>query len=108
MQLERILGEWNEAMAAGRFRRDPELYWLMLFGSPSREKPWGWRVEGHHLSLNFSAVTSELIATTPAFMGSNPAEVRDGAHAGLRILGAEEELARALLGSLDDGQRREP
>ena len=106
MQLESILAALEGAMPAGRFRRDPELYWLMLFGSPSREKPWGWRVEGHHLSLNFSAVTSELVASTPAFMGSNPAEVREGTAAGLRVLGAEEDLARVLLGSLDDGQRR--
>ena len=105
MQLEQILGELEQAMATGRFQRDPELYWFMLFGTPSREKPWGWRVEGHHLSLSFSAVTPELIATTPAFMGSNPAEVRRGAHAGLRILGAEEDLARALLASFDDSRR---
>jgi hypothetical protein len=105
MQLETVLGAIERAGATGGMNRDPELYWLMLFGAPSREKPWGWRVEGHHLSLSFIAVTPELIATTPAFMGSNPAEVLGGPHAGLRILGAEEGLARALLLSLDDVQR---
>ncbi len=105
MQLERILGEIEKVMATGGFHRDPELYWLMLFGAPSRDKPWGWRMEGHHLSLNFSAITSELIATTPAFMGSNPATVPDGAAAGLRILGAEEDLARELLASLEESRR---
>lgn len=105
MQHERILGAFEQVMATGRFQRDPELYWLMLFGVPSREKPWGWRVEGHHLSLSFSAITPELLATTPAFMGANPAEVPGGTHAGFRILGAEEDLARALLANLDDSQR---
>jgi Protein of unknown function (DUF3500) len=105
MQLETVLGALEQAKAAAPFQRDPELYWFMLFGAPSRDKPWGWRVEGHHLSLSFSVVTSELIATTPAFMGSNPAEVPGGAYAGLRILAAEEDLARVLLASLDDSQR---
>jgi hypothetical protein len=105
MQLERVLDAIEQAMATRPFQRDPELYWLMLFGAPSRDKPWGWRVEGHHLSLTFFAVTPELIVATPAFVGSNPAEVPGGAHAGLRILGAEEDLARALLASLNGSQR---
>lgn len=105
MQLETVLGAVERARTGGGMNRDPELYWLMVFGAPSREKPWGWRVEGHHLSLSFIAINQELMATTPAFMGANPAEVPGGANAGLRILGAEEDLARVLVLSLDDNQR---
>ena len=101
MQLEKILG----ALEGGGIDRDPELYSIMLFGTPSRDQPWGWRIEGHHLSLIFVAVKPDLIATTPAFMGSNPAEVPAGPHAGLRILKAEQDLARSLLASLDESQR---
>ncbi|MEO8628264.1 MAG: DUF3500 domain-containing protein [Betaproteobacteria bacterium] len=105
MQLEIVLGALERLQRSAGCRRDPVLYWLMLFGTPSRDKPWGWRVEGHHLSLTFIAVTPELVATTPAFMGANPAEVPAGQYAGLRILSAEEEIARALLASLDANQR---
>lgn len=105
MHLEEILREIEKSTGTGRFNRDPELYWFMIFGTPSTKAPWGWRVEGHHLSLNFSSVTNELIATTPTFMGSNPAEVPRGPHVGWRILAAEEDLARALLASLDENQR---
>jgi hypothetical protein len=101
MQLEKILG----ALEGGGIDRDPELYSMMLYGTPSRDQPWGWRVEGHHLSLIFVAAKPGLIAPTPAFMGSNPAEVPTGPHAGLRILKAEQDVARSLLASFDEQQR---
>ncbi len=86
------------------FDRDPELYYFAFFGDPSAEEPWGWRFEGHHLSLSFTSVSNELFATTPAFMGSNPAEVRSGPYAGLRVLAKEEDLGRALVNSLSERQ----
>lgn len=84
--------------------RDPEKYWFALFGDPAGDEPWGWRVEGHHLSLNFSSVTGRVVSVTPAFFGSNPAELRTGPRAGLRILGAEEDLARELITSCSPEQ----
>lgn len=89
----------------GSPRRDPEAYFVTIFGAPSADEPWGWRFEGHHLSVNYTSVTDELVATTPTFLGANPARVAEGPHAGLRLLGAEEDLARALLASLDEVQR---
>jgi hypothetical protein len=86
------------------FDRDPELYYFTFFGEPSVENPWGWRFEGHHISLSFTSVTNELFATTPAFMGSNPAEVRNGSYTGLRVLAKEEYLGRALVKSLSEQQ----
>ena len=88
------------------FGRDPDLYYLTIFGAPSDRAPWGWRFEGHHLSLNFSSATGKIAAATPAFFGANPARVEKGPKAGLRVLGAEEDLARSLLASLDARQRR--
>ena len=88
------------------FRRDPDLYYATIFGAPSDGAPWGWRFEGHHLSLNFSSATGKIVAATPAFFGANPARVEKGPKAGLRVLGAEEDLARSLLASLDARQRR--
>jgi len=84
-----------------------------VFGSPSANdgSPWGWRVEGHHLSLNFSSLVdvaqSPSVATTPLFLGANPAEVRVGPSMGLRALGAEDDLGRAVMASLDATQQQE-
>jgi hypothetical protein len=84
--------------------RDPELYFFSFFGSPSQDLAWGWRVEGHHLSLHFCLIGNRLIAPMPAFMGSNPAVVAHGTHAGSRIFTAEEHLARELVMSFDARQ----
>jgi len=86
--------------------RNPEKYWFAIFGDPASEEPWGWRIEGHHLSLNFSSVTGQVVSVTPAFFGSNPAELRQGPRAGLRVLGAEEDLGRELITSCSPEQQK--
>ncbi len=90
--------------------RDPELYFFSVFGEPSASGTWGWRYEGHHCALNWTVVRGKAVASSPQFYGSNPAEVRvDVANApgrGTRVLAAEEDLARQLLQSLTDEQRR--
>ena len=86
-------------------RRDLELYYVTVFGDPSASGTSGWRYEGHHLSLHWTIVAGRSLATTPQFMGSNPAEVRDGPKKGTRVLAAEEDLGRALVQALDGAQR---
>lgn len=88
-----------------RFPRDPELYYFSVFGTPSAKAPWGWRVEGHHLSINFTVVKGELISNTPLFFGANPAEVRQGERKGLRALAEEEDKGRELVKALDAKQQ---
>jgi hypothetical protein len=100
MRLEEILGQLENRPD----RRDPENYHVWIFGSPSVDRPWGWRFEGHHLSLNFTSVDGVTVST-PSFMGANPALVPSGPHAGWRLLANEEDLARALVRSLNDAQR---
>lgn len=85
-------------------RRHPEKYYFSVFGTPSKDEPWGWRVEGHHLSLNFSSVTGKLVAETPAFMGSNPAIVPEGPKKGYQILKEEAVLGFQLANSLTPDQ----
>ena len=84
--------------------RDPGKYFVAFFGSPDAKAPWGWRFEGHHLSLNFT-LRGDRVATSPSFFGANPALVAKGPKAGLRTLAAEEDEARKLLGMLDAAQR---
>jgi hypothetical protein len=84
--------------------RDPELYYFTVFGEPSEQGAWGWRYEGHHVSLNWTVVDGRLVASTPQFLGANPAEVRDGPLKGTRALAAEEDLGRALVKSFNADQ----
>ena len=102
MSLENIL----RAVEGGRqFARDPEQYFFAVFGTPSSGGTWGWRVEGHHVSLQFTIIRGAVTVSAPTFFGSNPAEVRDGDRKGLRVLGFEEDPARALLNALRADQK---
>ncbi|MEX2015880.1 MAG: DUF3500 domain-containing protein [Candidatus Hydrogenedentales bacterium] len=99
--LEGVLREME-----GATMRDPELYSLQVYGEPGAEGAWMIRYEGHHLSLNWTVMDGELVATSPQFLGANPAEVRiEHALKGTRALGVEEDLGRRLLLALDDDQR---
>ena len=86
-------------------RRNPEKYYFTVFGEPSDTGTWGFRVEGHHLSQNFTVVNGK-VADTPSFFGANPAEVREGPRKGLRTLAAEEDLGRDLLESLSPEEKK--
>jgi hypothetical protein len=103
MSLEQILKELEKGSGPVR---DPELYFLTIFGKPLDRGQWGWRVEGHHLSLNFVLENGKIIAATPAFFGANQAEVRQGPRQGLRTLADREDRALRLIQALDDGQRK--
>jgi hypothetical protein len=83
---------------------DDDEYWVRVLGDPRGGDPWAWRLNGHHLAIHFTVVGDE-VATTPQFFGAEPAVVPSGPHRGLRILPAEEELARTLLARLDRSQR---
>ena len=101
--LEEILGEMEGPDR--RFARDPELYYLSIFGTPGAEL-WGWRFEGHHVSLNFTLVEGRMIGPMPIFFGANPARVLHGEKEGMRALKEEEDLGRELVQALDGEQKR--
>jgi hypothetical protein len=103
MALENVL----RAIEGGqRFKRDPEAHRVSIFGTPDAKGTWGWRVEGHHVSLHFTVSNGTAIASTPSFAGSNPAEVRDGAEKGKRVLAQQEDSGRSLVMALDEAQRK--
>ncbi len=108
MSLEEFLyqteGTDEAKRAVAREKRDPEKYYVSIFGEPADKGAWGWRVEGHHLSLNFTIKDGNIVRATPAFMGTNPGEVRQGPLTGLRVLGREEDLGRELVKSLSPEQ----
>ncbi len=100
MTLEQVLFEIEKAD-----KRDPEMYYVSVFGTPGA-KAWGWRVEGHHISMNFTIADGKVVAGTPVFFASNPAEVLEGPRKGLRVLAEEEDVARELVQSLTDDQKK--
>ena len=87
--------------------RDTERFHFTFFGKPGMTGDWGWRVEGHHVSLHYVIRDGKLVASSPTFLGANPHEVPQGLHKGMRALEREEDMARALLVSLDADRRKQ-
>jgi len=86
-------------------RRNPEKYYFSIFGTPCDQGTWGYRVEGHHVSQNYTVVNGRVV-DAPSFFGSNPAEVKQGPRAGLRTLLQEDDLGLAMVATLDAEQRK--
>ena len=101
----RLEGVLRQLETFGGFTRDPDNYAVTIFGAPEQPAPWGWRFEGHHLSLNFTIAPGRAIGVTPAFFGANPADVPSGPLKGLRVLQAEQDLGLTLARSLEPAQR---
>ena len=102
MNLEHLLRELNAPRMGhvAREFRDPGAYYLTFFDQPQPDALWGWRLLGHHISLNFTVHDQERISATPMMIGAQPARVGV-----FRPLAEEEDLAFALLRSLSDEQR---
>ncbi len=99
MSLEQVLFEMENAD-----KRNPAMYYVSIFGKPGSDG-WGWRVEGHHISMNFTIADGKVVSGTPSFYASNPAKVPEGPRKGLRVLAEEEDVARKLVQSLSDEQK---
>ncbi len=102
MSLESILAELEN----NPVRRDSGKYFFSIFGKPEKGKTWGWRVEGHHLSLNFTVINGKHVSATPSFYGNNPGRVMEGRRKGLVTLAVEENLGRGLVKSLNPQQKK--
>jgi hypothetical protein len=85
--------------------RDPQNYYVTVFGDPKQEGTWGYRFEGHHISQNYTIVNGRVV-DAPSFFGANPAEVRQGPRKGLRTLAAEDDYGYEMVNSLDDQQKQ--
>ncbi|MBO9681863.1 MAG: DUF3500 domain-containing protein [Flavisolibacter sp.] len=104
IKLETVLREVEGRPDTDTYR-DPGNYYFSIFGNPASDKIWGWRLEGHHISFNFSSENNQLVSATPGFIGSNPAVVLSGPEKGLEILKDETELGFNLLHSLNASQK---
>jgi hypothetical protein len=104
LELEDILRS-VEGRPEGDDYRDRLNYSFTIFGEPKKQNLWGWRLEGHHLSLNFSSLNGMIESSTPSFLGANPATVPTGKERGRQILNQESNLAFALLNALTAEQK---
>lgn len=101
------LGQIETAARNNRNVRDPDNYFISIFGKPDAKEAWGWRFEGHHAAFNFTVTGGQLAVGAPHFIGSNPAKIPEGRpKAGSRILAGEEDTGRALVKALNDEQRK--
>ncbi len=103
IDFEILLGEQEKGTS---WTRNPGWYFVSIFGTPGEKGRWGWRIEGHHLALNYTFDGGKVVSASPMFFGTNPATVKDGPKKGYRNLAAEEDLARELFDSLDGEQKK--
>ncbi len=103
MSLEQILRDSEQGKGPVR---DPELYFVSIFGTPAATGRWGWRFEGHHLSMNVTVEDGKIISATPIFFGANPGEVRQGPRQGLRALADIEDSALRVFQALNPEQAK--
>ena len=101
IDLENVLAELEN----DNIRRDPEKYFISIYGDPKDDLVWSWRFEGHHVSLHFTTVDGE-ISMSPRFFGANPAIVKEGSRKGLKTLYTEESLGLQLINSMTDAQKQ--
>jgi hypothetical protein len=80
-------------------------YYLAIFGDPRTDSTWGYKLEGHHLSINFT-IDRGHVAVTPMFVGTDPAEYPSTEYAGWRVLAYEEDYGITLLRSLTPAQQK--
>ena len=101
MKLNYTLGELNN----NDFVRYGEwLYWITIMGEPSRDKPWGWQIDGHHLIVNYF-VLGDQVVMTPTFVGSEPVIAPSGKYKGTTILQDEQNLGLKMIRALDEKQK---
>ncbi|TWU07717.1 DUF3500 domain-containing protein [Stieleria varia] len=108
MLLEGVL---RELEGKGRtWERDPEKYFVTIFGTPGDAEPWGLSFEGHHMSLNFSFRDGKIADSTPQFFAANPATIMNDVSGplgkGTRVLKDEEQLAFDLINGLGKNEQK--
>jgi hypothetical protein len=101
MKLNETLGELND----NNFVRYGEgQYWLTVMGEPSKDKPWGWQLDGHHLIINYF-VLGDQVVMTPTFLGSEPVIATSGKYKGTSILQDEQARGLRVINSLTAEQK---
>ncbi len=80
------------------------LYWITIMGEPSKDKPWGWQLDGHHLVINYF-VLGDQVVMSPVFMGSEPVFAEAGKFKGTIVMQDEQDKGLALMQALNSEQQ---
>ena len=101
-----IMGS-DQALADGgtRFAAGVAAYTLAIFGEPSGTTPWMVQFGGHHLALNITIVGGRGVLAS-VLTGVQPAVYASGSER-VRALARARDIAFALLGTLDETQRKQ-
>lgn len=102
-----------EAIARERWRRESvgggpvsgDRFWIRVVGEVAGDRPWGWRINGHHLAVHALTGPDGGMSITPHFVGAEPAVVLNAAGEPQAPLGQEERLAHDLVHALDESRR---
>jgi hypothetical protein len=117
MHLDNLLNMYVDSMHARKAMTDvvqqrmKDLKWshqnfyIAFFGDPKNDAGWGYKLEGHHLSLNFTFHNQQL-SVTPMFVGTDPAEYPILEYAGWRVLSKEEDFGLKLVKALSPAQQK--
>lgn len=80
------------------------IYFVDVFGNVGTSEPWGVQLDGHHLAINLTVIDNREVTIMPSFLGSEPALIPAGAHAGAELFGRELRMAIELRNSLTPDQ----
>lgn len=92
-------------LGRGSRARNSERFSIAVFGEPQDNKAWGLRIEGHHLSLNWTFKGNEIVAITPSSFSIIPQNIPIGPRKGTLVLDAEETMARRLMSDLTGNKK---
>ena len=107
VNLETVLGETERIEGLPvNWEREPDRYWFSVFGEPCENRPWAWRVGGHHIGVHLTVINNNGVTSMPLFLGVNPAEIQHGPNQGNRILAREEDLGRSVLNVLSADEKK--
>jgi hypothetical protein len=84
------------------FSYGPKNYFVTFFGSPN-EDTWAWRLEGHHVSINFSIQSGKIVSSYPLFIGTTKQQVLVGDKT-ITVLADVAAYAKQLATSLTSDQ----
>lgn len=100
--LETVLHERESKPGKPATHRDPDLYWLRVYGTPSEDTRWSWRFEGHHLALHVTCTPGKTPTVTPFFVGASPATGVKKDAASVDVFGVLQTAAADLLDELGE------
>jgi hypothetical protein len=101
MKLNYTLGELGGNLA----RLGDDHYFVTVMGTPSAKEPWGWKLDGHHIAINYF-VLGDQVVMSPAFFGAEPAIAKSGKYQGTEVLQDEQDKGLAMINALTDEQKQ--